>query len=232
AEISTEADAGHIVTDLDAAHYTVTEVKKTTRRRNPAPPFTTSTLQQEAVRKLRFTTQRAMRVAQQLYEGLALGDEGEVGLITYMRTDSTRLADEAVQEVRQYIQEHYGKEYVPPQPRRYKSQKAAQEAHEAIRPTSVLRTPAQVKPFLNAEQHGFYTLVWNRLVASQMSSAILDHTTVDVSAKHYLFRATGAVMRFPGFTTLYEESQGEAATADADAEARNRTLPPAAVGHA
>ncbi len=232
AQVTNEADARHIVADLHVAHYTVAEVKKTARRRHPAPPFTTSTLQQEAARKLRFSAQRTMRVAQQLYEGLALGAEGEVGLITYMRTDSTRLADEAVQEARQYIQEHYGKEYVPPQPRRYKSQKAAQEAHEAIRPTSVLRTPAQVKPFLNAEQHGLYTLVWNRLVASQMSSAILDHTTVDVSAKHYLFRATGAVMRFPGFTTLYEESQAESATADADAEAHNRLLPPVVVGQA
>jgi DNA topoisomerase-1 len=233
AQVTTEADARHIVADLHAAQYTVAEVKKTTRRRHPAPPFTTSTLQQEAVRKLRFSAQRTMRVAQQLYEGLALGAEGEVGLITYMRTDSTRLAAEAVQEARQYIQEHYGKEYVPSQPRQYRSQKAAQEAHEAIRPTSVLRTPAQVKAFLSVEQHGLYTLVWNRLVASQMSSAILDHTTVDVAAKHYLFRATGAVMRFPGFTTLYEESQAEAPkTDDADAEAHNRLLPPVVVGQA
>jgi DNA topoisomerase-1 len=187
-------------------------------------------LQQEAVRKLRFTTQRAMRVAQQLYEGLALGDEGEVGLITYMRTDSTRLADEAVQEARQYIHEHYGKEYAPTQPRKYKSQKAAQEAHEAIRPTSVLRTPERVKPYLSAEQQTLYTLIWNRLVASQMSSAILDHTTVDVTAKQYGFRATGAIMRFPGFTTLYEESQAEPAKTDTDAEAHNRLLPPLVVG--
>src|SRR5262249_53113326 len=233
AQVTTEADARHIVADLQGAQYTVAEVKKAERRRHPAPPFTTSTLQQEAARKLRFSAQRTMRVAQQLYEGLALGSEGEVGLITYMRTDSTRLADEAVQEVRQYIQEHYGKEYVTPQPRRYRSQKAAQEAHEAIRPTSVLRTPDQVKPFLSAEQHGLYRLVWNRLVASQMSSAILDHTTVDVAAKHYLFRATGAVMRFPGFTKLYEESQAESArTDDADTEAHNSLLPPVVVGQA
>lgn len=233
AQVTTETDARRIVADLDAASYTVAEVKKTARRRHPAPPFTTSTLQQEAARKLRFSVQRTMRVAQQLYEGLALGDEGEAGLITYMRTDSTRLADEAVQEARQYIQEHYGKEYVTPQPRKYRSQKAAQEAHEAIRPTSVLRTPAQVKPYVSAEQHGLYTLVWNRLVASQMSSAILDHTTVDVSAKHYLFRATGAVMRFPGFTTLYEESQAESVRPEGDdAEAHNRLLPPMVVGQA
>ena len=230
ADIATAEEAHDIVADLQAARYTVAEVKKTTRRRNPAPPFTTSTLQQEAVRKLRFSTQRTMRVAQQLYEGLALGDEGEVGLITYMRTDSTRLADEAVQEARQYIHERYGKDYVPPQPRRYRSQKAAQEAHEAIRPTSVLRTPDRVKRYLSAEQQALYTLIWNRLVASQMSSAILDHTTVDVTAKHYSFRATGAVMRFPGFTALYEESLAESPKPDADAGAHNRLLPPLVVG--
>jgi DNA topoisomerase-1 len=229
-DITTAEEAHHIVADLQAARYTVAEVKKTTRRRNPAPPFTTSTLQQEAVRKLRFSTQRTMRVAQQLYEGLALGDEGEVGLITYMRTDSTRLADEAVQEARQYIHERYGKDYVPPQPRRYKSQKAAQEAHEAIRPTSVLRTPDRVKSYLSAEQHALYTLIWNRLVASQMSSAVLDHTTVDVTAKQYSFRATGAVMRFPGFTALYEESLAETVKPDTDAGAQNRLLPPLVVG--
>ena len=171
-----------------------------------------------------------MRVAQQLYEGLALGDEGEVGLITYMRTDSTRLADEAVQEARQYIHEHYGKDYIPTQPRRYRSQKAAQEAHEAIRPTSVLHTPDQVKRYLSAEQQSLYTLIWNRLVASQMSSAVLDHTTVDVTAKQYSFRATGAVMRFPGFTALYEESLAETVKPDTDAGAQNRLLPPLAVG--
>ena len=230
ADIATAEEAQHIVADLQAVPYTVAEVKKTTRRRNPAPPFTTSTLQQEAVRKLRFSTQRTMRVAQQLYEGLALGDEGEVGLITYMRTDSTRLADEAVQEARQYIHEHYGKDYIPTQPRRYRSQKAAQEAHEAIRPTSVLRTPDQVKRYLSAEQQSLYTLIWNRLVASQMSSAILDHTTVDVTAKQYSFRATGAVMRFPGFTALYEESLAETVKPETDAGAQNRLLPPLAVG--
>ena len=230
ADVATAEEAQHIVADLQAVRYTVAEVKKTTRRRNPAPPFTTSTLQQEAVRKLRFSTQRTMRVAQQLYEGLALGDEGEVGLITYMRTDSTRLADEAVQEARQYIHEHYGKDYIPTQPRRYRSQKAAQEAHEAIRPTSVLHTPDQVKRYLSAEQQSLYTLIWNRLVASQMSSAVLDHTTVDVTARQYSFRATGAVMRFPGFTALYEESLAETVKPDTDAGAQNRLLPPLAVG--
>jgi DNA topoisomerase-1 len=230
AKVSTAAEATHIVEDLQDAHYKVGQVKKTTRRRHPAPPFTTSKLQQEAARKHRFSAQRTMRVAQQLYEGLALGEAGEVGLITYMRTDSTRVAEESVQEAQHYIQNAYGKDYVATQARKHRRQKAAQEAHEAIRPTSVLRTPDRVKPFLSAEQLSLYTLIWNRFVASQMSSAILDHTTIDVQAKQYTFRATGAVMRFPGFTTLYEESAPETARHDADQGGQNRTLPLLVVG--
>lgn len=230
ARVTTGADAHRIVADLQGAPYKVAAVKKTTRRRHPAPPFTTSKLQQEAARKLRFSAQRTMLTAQQLYEGLPLGDDGEVGLITYMRTDSMRIADEAAQEAQQYIRAHYGQEYVATQARQYKKQKAAQEAHEAIRPTSVLRTPEHVKPYLTAPQHALYTLIWNRLVASQMSSAVLDHTTLDVEAKRYLFRATGAVMRFPGFTTLYEESVPESPKDDTDEGGQNLTLPPLAVG--
>jgi DNA topoisomerase-1 len=230
AKITTEAEARSIVTALHNALYRVTKVNKTTRQRHPAPPFTTSTLQQEAARKLRFAAQRTMRVAQQLYEGLALGDEGEVGLITYMRTDSTRIADEALQEARQYIQTHYGQDYVATQARRYKKQKAAQEAHEAIRPTSVLRLPERVKPYLSAEQLALYRLIWNRFVASQMSSALFDHTTIDVEANQHLFRATGAVLRFAGFTTLYEESLPESTQDDADKGGQNRLLPPLVVG--
>jgi DNA topoisomerase-1 len=230
AKVTTAEEAHRIIADLQDAQYKVAAVKKTTRRRHPAPPFTTSKLQQEAARKLHFSAQRTMLMAQQLYEGLPLGDEGEVGLITYMRTDSTRLADEAIQEAQQYIQEHYGKDYVATQARRYKKQKAAQEAHEAIRPTSVLRTPEHVKPYLTAPQHALYTLIWNRLVASLMSSAVFDHTTLDVEARRYLFRATGAVMRFPGFTTLYEESVPESPRDDADEGVQNPTLPPLAVG--
>jgi DNA topoisomerase-1 len=229
-KIATGVEAQQIVEALQGAAYKIAEIKKTTRRRHPAPPFTTSTLQQEAARKMRFSAQRTMRVAQQLYEGLALGEAGEVGLITYMRTDSTRIADEAVQEVRQYIQEHYGKEYVAAQPRQYKKQKAAQEAHEAVRPTSVLRNPAGVKSYLTAEQLSLYTLIWNRFVASQMSSALLDHTTVDIEARQHVFRSTGAVMRFPGFTTLYEESAAESPKTAADSGGENPTLPPLVVG--
>jgi DNA topoisomerase-1 len=230
AQVAVEADARRIVDELHQARYAVTNIKKSARRRQPAPPFTTSTLQQEAARKLRFAAQRTMRVAQALYEGLSLGAEGEVGLITYMRTDSARLAEEAVQEARQYIQEHHGKEYVATGTRKYKKQKAAQEAHEAIRPTSVVRTPEQVQPYLNAEQLALYTLIWKRLVASQMSPAVLDHTSVDITANQYMFRATGAVMRFPGFTVLYEESQPETLVQDAEEGGQNRALPPLTVG--
>jgi DNA topoisomerase-1 len=230
-KVSTAADAQRIVADLQGEAYQVSQIKKTTRRRHPAPPFTTSTLQQEAARKLRFSAQRTMRVAQQLYEGLALGDAGEVGLITYMRTDSTRVADDAVQEARGYIETRYGKDYVASHQRKYKKQKAAQEAHEAIRPTSVRFVPDDLHSYLSREQLALYTLVWNRFVASQMSSAVLDHTRVDVTAKHYLFRATGAVMRFPGFTSLYEESAPETSDNDADRQAGdNRTLPRLEVG--
>lgn len=232
AQVSTEAEAQAILADLQDAAYHVARVRKSTRRRNPAPPFITSTLQQEAARKLYFSARRTMRVAQQLYEGLALGAEGEVGLITYMRTDSTRVSAEAVAEAKQFIEQEYGSEYVVAKPRVYKKQKAAQEAHEAIRPTSTLRTPEQIGAYLSDEQLSLYTLIWKRFVASQMSSAVLDHTTVDIDAKQYRFRATGSIMRFPGFTTLYEEAAPEASAQDTDTEGKNPTLPQLTEGQA
>ena len=225
AKIANEAEVQHIVDDLEAATYTVAEVKKSKRRRNPSPPFITSTLQQDAARKLHFSARRTMRVAQQLYEGLAVGDEGEVGLITYMRTDSTRISDEAVQEAQRFITETYGQAYVVSKARKFKNQKAAQDAHEAVRPTSVLRTPEQMAHYLNDEQLSLYTLIWKRFVASQMSSAEFDHTTVDIDAKQYRFRATGSIMRFAGFTALYEEAGPEASVQDTDTEGKNHTLP-------
>ena len=225
AAIASGEEAERIVADLRGATYTVAKVRKSARRRQPAPPFTTSTLQQEAVRKLRFTAQRTMRVAQRLYEGLPVGDAGETGLITYMRTDSTRLADDAVREAQSYIAEQYGKDYVAAKPRKHRQQKGAQEAHEAVRPTSVLRTPDSLKPHLSDEQLALYRLIWNRMVASQMSAAVIDQTRVDVEAPPYTFRATGAVMRFAGFTALYEESRTEPA-ADGDEDGHNPTLPP------
>ena len=227
ANIPTGADADKILADLRGARYAVTKVRKTARRRQPAPPFTTSTLQQEAARKLRFTAQRTMRVAQRLYEGLPVGDAGDVGLITYMRTDSTRLADDAVQETQAYIVEHYGKDYVAAKPRKHRQQRGAQEAHEAIRPTSVVRSPDSLRAFLSPEQRSLYTLIWNRMVASQMSPAIIDQTRVDVEAAPYTFRATGAVMRFPGFTAVYEEAQAEPSGQrdQGDDAGHNPTLP-------
>lgn len=226
AKISNETDAQRIVDDLQDATYTVASVKKSKRRRNPSPPFITSTLHQYAARKLHFSARRTMRVAQQLYEGLAVGDEGEVGLITYMRTDSTRISNEAVQEAQQFITETYGQDYVVSKTRKFKNQKAAQDAHEAIRPTSFLRTPEQMAAYLSDEQLSLYTLIWKRFVASQMSSAVFDHTTVDVDAKQYRFRATGSIMRFAGFTTLYEEAAPEPSAQDTDTEGKNHTLPP------
>jgi DNA topoisomerase-1 len=232
AQVSTDAEAQAILAALQDAAYHVAGVKKSTRRRNPAPPFITSTLQQDAARKLYFSARRTMRVAQQLYEGLAIGDEGEVGLITYMRTDSTRISADAVAEAKQFIEQEYGSDYVVAKPRVYKKQKAAQEAHEAIRPTSTLRTPEQIGAYLSNEQLSLYTLIWKRFVASQMSSAVLDHTTVDIDAKQYRFRSTGSVMRFPGFTTLYEEAAPEASTQDTDTEGKNPTLPQLTEGQA
>ena len=225
AKIANEAEMQRIVDDLRDATYTVSEVKKSKRRRNPSPPFITSTLQQDAARKLNFSARRTMRVAQQLYEGLAVGDEGEVGLITYMRTDSTRISDEAVQEAQQFITETYGPEYVVGKTRKFKNQKAAQDAHEAIRPTSTLRTPERMANYLNDEQLALYTLIWKRFVASQMSSAEFDHTTVDIDAGQYRFRATGSIMRFAGFTTLYEEATPESSSQDTDTEGKNNLLP-------
>ena len=224
ANIGTGPEAEKIVADLRGARYTVAKIRKTARRRQPAPPFTTSTLQQEAARKLRFTAQRTMRVAQRLYEGLPLGDAGETGLITYMRTDSTRLADDAVQETQAYIVEQYGKDYVAAKPRKHRQQRGAQEAHEAIRPTSVMRSPDSLRAHLSPEQRSLYTLIWNRMVASQMSPAIIDQTRVDVEAGTYTFRATGAVMRFAGFTAVYEESQAET-SGKQDEDGHNPTLP-------
>ena len=194
--------------------FVVSDVQKKERSRKPQPPFITSTLQQEASKKLRFAGTRTMRIAQQLYEGIELGSEGAVGLITYMRTDSTRIAPEAIEAVRQYIMSSYGPEYLPPKPHTYKVGKSAQEAHEAIRPTSMDRPPEKVAPFLDKAQLALYTLIWNRFVASQAAAAIFDMTTVVIAAGTLRFRATGTVMRFDGFTRIYsidseDENEGQ-----------------------
>ena len=216
--ISNEQDARACQAQLDGAAYAVGSVKKKDVRQRPAPPFITSTLQQDAGRKLRFTAQRTMAVAQQLYEGLPVPNEGSVGLITYMRTDSTQVAASALSEVRGYIGRRYGKDYLPDKPRFYaRRAKGAQEAHEAIRPTSIEREPQALKSNLTADQFNLYKLVWERMLASQMSDARSEATTVDIDAacrdqsKTYVFRATGSVLKFPGFRTVYLEGRDDAA---------------------
>ncbi|KXX65063.1 type I DNA topoisomerase [Marichromatium gracile] len=206
-----------------AGTLVVESVKRKQRKRHPAPPFTTSTLQQEAARKLGFTAQRTMRVAQQLYEGVDVG-AGAVGLITYMRTDSVNLAQEALEEIRQCVADRYGANHLPPQPRFFKTKsKNAQEAHEAVRPTSVLRDPASLKPYLNQEQQRLYELIWKRTLACQMAHALINQVAVDLSAGDgNLFRATGSMVAEPGFMRVYLEGRDDAKGGDDDEE---RMLP-------
>jgi DNA topoisomerase-1 len=218
-ELKTEAEANAVLDALKDARYLVESVEKRRKKRNPPPPFITSTLQQEASRKLGFSAKRTMQIAQQLYEGVELGEEGSVALITYMRTDSTRVAEEAQQAARTFIQQHYGANYLPPAARQYKAREGAQDAHEAIRPTQITRTPESVRPFLTPEQYRLYDLIWKRFLASQMASAELEVTGVDIRAKEYLFRATGTVVLFDGFMTLYREGKDTA-------EREEEELPP------
>ena len=232
--IGKEEDARRYEAELKDAKYTVGEVRKRDVRQRPAAPFTTSTMQQDAGRKLRFTSQRTMSVAQQLYEGLDVGAGGPVGLITYMRTDSTQVATSAVAEARDYIAQRYGKEFRPDKPRTYsRRSKAAQEAHEAIRPTSIQRDPASLKPYLSSEQLRLYTLVWERMLASQMADAISEATTVDIDAacrdsgNVYNFRATGSVLKFAGFRSVYLEGRDESSDDD-----NAKTLPRMEAGDA
>lgn len=223
-EIQSEKEAGRIAAELEDASYAVAQVRKREVSRQPAPPFTTSTLQQEGWRKLRFSAQHTMAIAQQLYEGLPIGKEGAVGLITYMRTDSVRVAPSALAETRAYVKQKYGANFLPPRPRIFaRKAKAAQEAHEAIRPTSVRREPDIIKRYLARDQFRLYELIWKRMVASQMSPALLDATSVDIEAKDekaYLLRATSSIIKFPGFTILYNEGKD-----DAQDEEGKRPLP-------
>lgn len=204
---SNAEEADQILSDLKGATYTVKSVKQQRKKRNPAPPFITSTLQQEASRKLGFSNKKTMKVAQELYEGMDLGPEGSVGLITYMRTDSTRVSAEAIEQARDCIVKDYGREYLPSSPRQYRSRKSAQDAHEAVRPTDVSRRPEMLESVLNKDQLRLYKLIWQRFLASQMESAVLDVTTADIQARDYTFRATGSVVRFDGFTVLYTEGK-------------------------
>jgi len=206
-------EARAIVAACEKERFIVEKVEKKERKRHPAPPFITSTLQQEASRKLGYSSKRTMAIAQQLYEGAEI-DGDLAGLITYIRTDSVRIADDALGEVRQFIQTQYGLENLPPTVRFFKKKKTAQDAHEAIRPTSVAYTPERVKPFLSGEQFKLYTLVWKRFVACQMASAVLDTTTVDIGAGDYLFRANGSVVKFAGFMSLYTEGKDQKEKSD------------------
>ena len=209
AEIKNGEEAQAILQDLAGLPFSVKEIQRKERRKYPSPPFITSQLQQEAWRKLRFPAKKTMGLAQRLYEGVELGKEGPVGLITYMRTDSVRISQEALQDVRQFIAEKFGADYLPEKPNTYKSRKTAQEAHESIRPTSMKYDPAAVKPYLNEDQFSLYELIWNRFVACQMNPAVYDQTSVEVEAGKYLFRATGSILLFPGFMTLYIETADE-----------------------
>ncbi|MCK4403126.1 MAG: type I DNA topoisomerase [Dehalococcoidia bacterium] len=219
--ICDENKANKIAADLEKASYIVKSIRTKQIARQPAPPFITSTLQQEAWRKLHFTAKHTMAVAQQLYEGLPLGEEGSVGLITYMRTDSTHVAVSAIAEVRNFIAKKYGEDFLPSKPRAFaRKVKWAQEAHEAIRPTKIYREPGQIKSFLNRDQLKLYQLIWKRMVASQMSPALYDTTNVEIQTNHviaseakqpqgYLLKAASSVVKFPGFITVYSETKDE-----------------------
>ncbi len=237
-DLKNAAEVQQVLDELESASYGVTKVRRGERRRRPAPPYTTSTMQQEAARRLGFTTRRTMAVAQQLYQGVEIDGE-PVGLITYMRTDSVNVAEAAQKQAREYISERYGPKYLPEQPPQYRTKtKAAQEAHEAVRPTSVLRTPKSIRQYLDRGQYRLYTLIWQRFVASQMSPAVYDTLSVDIVAVSpnvtglqdpsrlepvpYLFRASGSLVKFPGFLVVYEEAKDEDAVAPQD----DRILPP------
>jgi DNA topoisomerase I len=215
-KVKNNEEVQQILAGLQNKNYVVARVDKKERKRNPVPPFTTSKLQQDAGRKLGFTAKRTMGIAQSLYEGVDVGKEGAVGLITYMRTDSTRVGQEAQDEAREFIAGKYGKDYLPEKPPVYPSAKSAQEAHEAIRSTSVLREPEAIKQYLENDQYKLYKLIWNRFVASQMNPAIIDQTSVDIKAGDYTFRAAGSVIKFRGFMAVYMEEMAEDAAPDED----------------
>jgi len=224
-ELKSEAEVKEVLAMLAGNAFEVGEVKEKERQRNPSPPFITSSLQQEAARKLNFRASKTMQIAQQLYEGVDLGKEGTVGLITYMRTDSTRISPVAQEEAKEYIASKYGESYLPETPRVYtKKNASAQDAHEAIRPTSVLRDPESVKAFTSKDQFRLYKLVWERFVASQMASAILDTMTVDLASGPVVFRANGSKLKFPGFMKVYVEGNDDGTTDE------DRLLPPLATG--
>jgi DNA topoisomerase-1 len=220
--IQDQANADEIVAEAAKQSFVVADVSTKERKRNPVPPFITSKLQQEASRKLGFAVKKTMMVAQKLYEGVELGPEGAVGLITYMRTDSTRVSEAALGEVRDYINSQYGGNYLPEKAVHYRSKKDAQDAHEAIRPTDVSLTPDSLAKYLKPDELKLYRLIWQRYVASQMMPAVFDQTTIDIEAGRFIFRATGSVQKFDGFLKIYQEGRDEKTEDDEEAE---RTLP-------
>jgi len=226
-EVGNGEEAEKIRAALEKADWVVRTADKKERRRNATPPFTTSKLQQDSSRKLRFSVKRTMMIAQRLYEGVELGEEGSVGLITYMRTDSTRVAPEALTEVREYIGKEYGPQYLPESPNTFKEKKDTQGAHEAIRPSSAARHPEQIKQYLKEDEYKVYKLIWQRFVASQIMPAVFDQTTVDIDAKSgaetFWFRVTGSVLKFDGFLKVYEESKD---SKDEEDEELKHKLPP------
>ncbi|MDQ6596948.1 type I DNA topoisomerase [Bacillus salipaludis] len=223
-ELHSEEDVQNVLKQMEGNQFTVTAVTKKERKRNPAPPFITSTLQQEAARKLNFRAKKTMMLAQQLYEGIELGKEGTVGLITYMRTDSTRISDVAQGEAAKYIQDEYGEQYLKEEQRKEKKQSGAQDAHEAIRPTSTFRDPNSLKEFLSRDQLRLYKLIWERFLASQMAQAVMDTMSVDLQNGNVIFRATGSKIKFPGFMKVYVEGS------DDQVEERDNMLPDLKVG--
>jgi len=220
--IGNEGLANEIVAEVKQQTFVVDEVTTKERKRNPVPPFITSKLQQEAARKLGFPVKRTMMIAQHLYEGVEIGAEGSVGLITYMRTDSTRVGEAALSEVRGFVNQQYGANYLPEKAVHYRSKKDAQDAHEAIRPTDVARTPDSLAQYLKPEELKLYRLIWQRFVASQMMPALFDQTTIDIKAGRFVFRATGSVQKFDGFLKIYQEGRDEKPAEDDEDE---RTLP-------
>jgi len=223
-ELHSEGEVKAIVSAVERAPFTVSDVKRQDKNRNPAPPFTTSTLQQEASRKLGMSPRRTMAVAQQLYEGVDITGEGTVGLITYMRTDSLRLSDEATAAAGKFILSRYGKDYYPGKPRQYKAKAGAQDAHEAIRPSEVTLTPEDVRKDLTQEQYRLYKLIWSRFLACQMSAAVFDSVTIEATAADYRFRATHSELKFSGYMAVYVEGKDE------DEEEDHSPLPDLKVG--
>ncbi|HPC74280.1 MAG TPA: type I DNA topoisomerase [Syntrophales bacterium] len=207
AKILNEAQSRDILRKLDAVPFIVSAIEKKETRKSPPPPFTTSKLQQEAARWFRFSPKKTMRIAQKLYEGIELGKEGPVGLITYMRTDSVRIADEALRDARKFIDDNYGKDYLPPKARFFAKSGRTQDAHEAIRPASLAYRPSDIRKYLGNDEFRLYQLIWNRFVACQMNPAVFDQTTIDITAGSCLFRAQGSVMKFAGFTIVYTEGK-------------------------